>query len=430
MTGPADATATFAQALFAWRQFLLRATIAGAVASIVVSLLLPPSYEASAVLAPPDDTDSGFGLMSVMNQLSATAGIGRTRNLLRRTADVDAMIGVLKSRRIRGEVVDRFDLVKHYHSKSREHAIKTLGQRLQVGTTPEGFIDVRVQARTRELAADLTNAFVEALDRYNRSTSVEDARRTREFIGTCLEENRARLAAATDSLRRFQEAHGAVQLEEQGRATVEALAELEAEKTRLQIEKGVLQHYSSGDQPRIQEIDAEVREIEKRLKRLHGASPTAAAAKDSSARRGASDASGDGTEILLRLGDLPGLAVSYAELQREVLAQAKVYEFLTAQFEEARLREARDLQTVKVVDEAVPPIRKSKPRRSVIVILSTGLAFATALGLAFAADGTLSLARARPEIMSSREVRWLVRASETIHRWGGVAPPPGTRSSP
>lgn len=424
-----DAPQGFAQVLFSWRRLLLRATVAGAVASVIVSLLLPPSYEASAVLAPPEDMDAGLGLMSVVNQLSATAGIGRTRNLLRRTADVDVMIGVLKSRRIRGEVVDRFELVKHYRSKSREHAIKTLGTKLQVGTTAEGFIDVRVEARNRQLAADLANAFVEALDRYNRSTSVEDARRTREFIMTCLEENRARLDAATDSLRRFQETHGAVQLEAQGKVTVEALAELEAEKTRLQIEKGVLQHYARVDQPRILEIDAQVVEIEKRLQRLHGSSRVNES-KGSNERGTAGQLPPQGTEVLLRLGDLPQLALNYAELQREVLAQSKVYEFLTAQFEEARIREARDLQTVKVVDEAVPPIRKSKPRRSVIVILSTGLAFATAMGLAFAAEGTRSLARSNPGLLESRELRWVLRASDALHRWGRVAIRSATRPIP
>jgi uncharacterized protein involved in exopolysaccharide biosynthesis len=415
---------SFAEVVVSWRRMILRGTAIGLVAAVIVSLLLPRWYQASAVLTPPEEMEAGFGLMSVVNQISSTVGGGgRAKNLLKRTADVDAMIGVLKSRRVRGEVVDRFDLVKHYKSKSREHAIKTLGKHVVVETTPEGFVDVRAEARNAQLAADLTNALVEALDRYNRETSVQDAKRTSEFIRECLAENRERLDAATKALRAFQEEHGAVQLVEQGKVTVAALAELEAEKMRLQIQKGVLKNYARGDAPEIEEIEAEIREIDKRMDGLRGPVPSVdGAGKAAPSPRGRTS----GSETLLRLHDLPRLALQYAELQREVIAQEKVYEFLTAQLEEARIREARDLQTVNVLDEAVPPIRKAKPRRSLIVVLSTCLAFAASLGLAFVAQGVLGLADSQPTLTNTNELRWVFRAAQVLRQWGGS--PPGASS--
>ncbi|MFN8177966.1 MAG: GNVR domain-containing protein [bacterium] len=416
-----EETKSFTAVVLSWRRLLLRATIAGAVVSAIVSLLLPRWYEASSTLTPPQDQDTGLGLMSVVSQLTSSGGAGRARGLLKRTGDVDTMIGVLKSRRIRGEVVDRFNLIKEYRSKSREHAINVLGQHLRADTTPEGFIDVRVEARSPKLAADLTNAFVEALDRYNRATSVGDAKRTKDFIASCLDENQQRMATATEALRKFQEEHGAVQLEEQGKVTVEAIADLEAEKTRLQIQKGVLENYALPDQPQIQQIEAQIREIDKRMDRLNGAGSAGNVGAGEASRKPTSAGPGKGTEMLLRLHDLPRLAIQYAELEREVMAQEKVYEFLTAQFEEARIRESRDLQTVAVLDEAVPPIKRARPRRTLIVVLSTGLAFVMALGTAFAAETAVALAASNAQAREAQELRWLLRATEKLRRWGGAA---------
>ena len=106
------AAPSFGEIVLSWRRLVIRLTIVCALVSVIVALLLPRWYEASAVLTPPEETDSGLGLMSFVNQISSQVNVGRTRGLLKRSAEVDLMIGVLKSRRLRGAIVDRFDLVK------------------------------------------------------------------------------------------------------------------------------------------------------------------------------------------------------------------------------------------------------------------------------------------------------------------------------
>lgn len=394
----------------AWRRLLLQLTIIGALGAIVVSLLLPAWYSATAMITPPQEREGGFGLMALMDQIGSSVGVGRARSLLKRTPQVDLMIGVLKSRRIRGEVVDRFSLQETYSAKTRDHAIKELGGYLSVNTSPEGFVEVRVEARDPQLAADMANAFVEFLDNYNRTQSVEDARRTSAFIEQCRTENRARLEVAAAELRVFQERFGAIQIDEQIRVTVDALAQLEAERTQLGIEKGVLENFSRPDRPQVVEVELRIAEVEKHLDRLSGSAPGDSSAMDA-ADRG----------VLIPLADFPRLGLAYANLKREVLVQEKVYEFLTSQFEESRIREARDLRTLTVLDAAVPPIRKARPRRSLIVILTTGLSFVLALGLAFAVEGLRDAMSGHPEWGSAREMQWLLRTAEALRRSGGPA---------
>jgi hypothetical protein len=53
--------------------------------------------------------------------------------------------------------------------------------------------------------------------------------------------------------------------------------------------------------------------------------------------------------------------------------QEAVFETLTKQFELAKVEEARETPSVKVLDRADVPERKSYPPRTLIVVLGTGL---------------------------------------------------------
>jgi len=64
------------------------------------------------------------------------------------------------------------------------------------------------------------------------------------------------------------------------------------------------------------------------------------------------------------------LGSQYADLYRQTKIQEAVYEFLTQQYEMAKIQEEKDLPMVRVMDVAVPPERKSAPMRSLIVLLS------------------------------------------------------------
>lgn len=356
---------TIAQLISDWRRLVVRVTLAAAVAAVVVSLLLPNWYAATSTILPPQESGTGGTLVNMFNQLGMDLGAG---GLLSSTPATDVMIGVLKSRHIRGKVVDRFDLVSVYDAKTREHAVKELGDHLRVNTTAENLIEIQVEDKNRQRAADMANAFTEFLDQYHRETSVDRARRTREFIESALSENRERLDEASLELRKFQEEHGTVELTEQTRATVEALALLQTEQTELRIQKGVLSGYAKPDQIEMRGIEARLEEVGSEISRLAGGTSSAEVGTDSGA--------------LLPLSEIPGMGLDLANLTREVMVRSRVLEFLASQLEEARIQESRDLEVVSILDAAVPPLKKIRPRRSIICILTVILALAGSMGLA------------------------------------------------
>jgi capsule polysaccharide export protein KpsE/RkpR len=72
---------------------------------------------------------------------------------------------------------------------------------------------------------------------------------------------------------------------------------------------------------------------------------------------------------------LPLLGVTYADLYRKTKVQETVLETLTQEYELAKVQEAKEIPTVKVLDSPDVPDKKSFPPRTLIVLLGTALAF-------------------------------------------------------
>ena len=80
---------------------------------------------------------------------------------------------------------------------------------------------------------------------------------------------------------------------------------------------------------------------------------------------------------------MPLLGVSYSDLYRRTKVEEEVYETLTQEYELAKVQEVKETPSVKVLDPASVPQRKSFPPRLLIMFLGTflGLFGATVLVL-------------------------------------------------
>ncbi|HWO31300.1 MAG TPA: hypothetical protein VNO32_21105, partial [Candidatus Acidoferrum sp.] len=70
---------------------------------------------------------------------------------------------------------------------------------------------------------------------------------------------------------------------------------------------------------------------------------------------------------------LPLLGVTYADLYRRTKIQEAVLETLTKEYEMAKVQEAKEIPTVKLLDSPSVPDKKSFPPRFLIVFLGTFL---------------------------------------------------------
>ncbi len=77
------------------------------------------------------------------------------------------------------------------------------------------------------------------------------------------------------------------------------------------------------------------------------------------------------TDAVIILDKTPNTSLQYRDALRELKYREAIYEILAKQFEMAKLDEAKDSPLIQVLDKATVPEKKSKPKRSTIVILAT-----------------------------------------------------------
>ena len=102
------------------------------------------------------------------------------------------------------------------------------------------------------------------------------------------------------------------------------------------------------------------------------------------------------TDAEIHLDKTPNTSLQYLDAVRTLKYQEVIWEIMSKQFESAKLEESKDFPLVQVLDKAIPPEKKSKPVRSLIVIISTLVAFLLAVIWAFIREA-MQRAKEQPE---------------------------------
>lgn len=102
------------------------------------------------------------------------------------------------------------------------------------------------------------------------------------------------------------------------------------------------------------------------------------------------------TDATIILDKTPNTSLQYRDALRNLKYRESIYEILAKQFEMAKLDEAKDSPLIQVLDKATVPEKKSKPKRSMMVLSATLVALFIAMLLAFVLE-SMSRARQQPE---------------------------------
>jgi tyrosine-protein kinase Etk/Wzc len=386
--------ADFAMPLVRRRRFIFWFVVIVAVVAIVASLLWPQSWRASVTLLPPERRmDNPLFIPGGFEAIGASL---RGITLRHVATPTDVFIAILESRNVAEALIDRFDLMDDYDTSKLEKAVKRLRKDTLIETTRDGMVRVSAIANSPQKAADLTNGYVEELDRVNRTLAFREATAIREFIERELDEAKVRLAAAEESLRTFQERFGAIHMPEQAKAVIAAAAQLQAQILAAEVELGVLKRTRDDSHPEVIAAQDLVSELRRRLEEIEGTRETELTTESPREVRelsGTADSPGgdEGTEgeaepvpeVFPPLSKVPELGLHYKRLYREVETEDAIVTLLTEQYHRARIEERRSLPTVRVLDTAKAPERRWWPRRSLIVIVATAAAFVLAVILAY-----------------------------------------------
>ncbi|MCA9742664.1 MAG: hypothetical protein H6695_06655 [Deferribacteres bacterium] len=345
-------------ALLKWRKWLLINFFGVGIIAAVISLFLPKWYLSSSTLMPPQQ-DSGLLGLSRMISSIPMGGLGLD---FLKGGDISyTYMAILQSRTVLDRLIDDFGLLDMYEFKEneRDKARKAVKANLDFNLDKEGTITISVLDKDPQRAADMANALVSYLDSLNVILNVEKARNNRQFIENRFTENKLDLKKAEEGLKAFQEKYGAIALPAQAEAAIQGAAELQAQIIAEQVELGVKKKYLSASHEEVIQSQNKLNELQKRLSEM---------------QYGVKSASTNGDahkpDILPPLAEVPEMGLQYARLLRELEVQKTLYELLIQQYELAKIEEAKTIPTVQVLDRAIPAERKTKPKRSLIVIFA------------------------------------------------------------
>jgi uncharacterized protein involved in exopolysaccharide biosynthesis len=347
------------------RGLLFGAFVLGGLGSLGLALLIPSRYEATTQLMPPDgQSSSGMAMLSALAGRAGSLG-GAAGDLLGVKNSGALFVGILESRTVQDRLIGLFDLLRIYHAGKMEDARASLTAHTRIAEDRKsGIIAVTAIDHDPRLAAAMAQAYVDELDRLVEQVSTSSARRERIFLEERLLAVKLDLDSAAQKFSIFASKNTAIDIPAQSKAMVEAAATLEGQLIAAEAELHGLQAMYTEQNVRVRSLRARVAELRAQLGKMGGESGTSAA-----------PSSGTDASLYPAIRQLPLLGVTYADLYRQTKIQETVYELLTQQYELAKVQEAKEVPSVKVLDAAVVPTKKSFPPRGLLTMAGATLAF-------------------------------------------------------
>jgi len=353
------------------RRMIFRNTIVIGILTFMITLILPKTYTATTTLLPPDDSGNA-GLKGLLASSPAALldlpGTGSSSS--------EIFVEILKSRTV-GEAVLKSkypfedaerDLYEIWDVDSKEGALKRLRRNSHFSANEQGVVLISVELRDPDLAARVARQFVVELDGVNQEKSLSKAKSSRLYIEEQLAATEQNLKKASEKLAAFQTKYKAVDLKEQTKVAIEHAGEIRGTIMAKEVELEVAQQTMKPDNPFILRLQKEIDALKKQFEHL---------------QFGNSVPFQEQRDYFIPFSDVPEVGLEFADLFRQVKVQETVWQLLNQQYYTAKIQEAKDTPTVQVLDQAVPPERKTRPRRTLWTLLMASLALLVSVFAAF-----------------------------------------------
>ncbi len=357
-----------------WRRMIVSVVLTVSLITAIISLILPEAYRAYSVVYPPKESQENFGLASLLGNLPMGI-LGMNEGAVSATD----FVPVLKSNRVADAVIRRFDLSERYEPETREELFEMVADRLEVELSREKFLSISYEDETPHLSADITNAFVEELDLALRARRQEQAGGLRDNFKKRLVEAKRQMRGAERAYHDFQKEHMALDLESQAKSQIEMASNLVTTFGELVIKREMAASLMEPNHPQLKQLDMEISGAKEALDRiLMGRFGTEEQTGEQNAVT-----SGELPEIFIPFREVPALGLQAMQHLRDVEIQNAIYQFVRQEYEKSSLEEAKETAVVIVLDRALPPETRSKPRRMLMVCLGAGLSLVLSVLLAF-----------------------------------------------
>lgn len=268
--------------------------------------------------------------------------------------------GLLRSRSVANDVIDRAHLLTHYHTTSYADARAQLASQSTFDVGPDEILTISVKDPNAQVAAMIANAYLAALDQLDLNMAQEQSRQMQSVYAQQLEQEKADLFKAEDQLEQTQQHTGLIQPEAQTQIGLNAIANTRQQIVNLQVQLASMLQSETEQNPQVQRLRSEISQLQAQESAMeHGRNSPVGAAPPA--------------------GQLPQQNLDFLRAQREVNYHNGLVNSLASQYEAARLSGNLDRSAFQVIDRAVVPERKSWPPRRTFLLVVFAFAILVAL---------------------------------------------------
>ena len=331
--------------------------------------LLPDRYTASVTVMISDDApDYGSAAASLLSQVPAGGGLADFAGLLATGTSTDANRAeeILLGR----TVLDALARQQRFVTDASDGAeILDARNRLQANLSTDfridsGLLVISYDHFDRAQAAAGLEFAVEKLREKVHALTIDRVRLRKEFLKERMDDVERERTAAQDKLIDFQTEHGMANPTAQWESTIQQVTSLKTDLYRKEADLSSQIDLLGDNNASVRRLRSEVdklraliREIESGFKEFGKADTP--------------------------LSALPELSVDYLDLATELGVHDTILSFLRSQYESARIEESAREASFQIVEPVEVPLRKSRPRRSLICIIGTLAAFMASVLAAF-----------------------------------------------
>jgi len=339
------------------RWWLAKLAVCSAIAAVIIALVLPNQYESTATLMPPDDTALSGGPLTAALEGVDVSEMSSAAALFGNQTTGDVIVGVLQSRTVQEDIIKHLDLIHVYRTKYLADACKELNSRSRIGQDKKsGIISITVTDTDPNRARQIANDYVNELNMLITRLSSSSARRERIFLDDRLKTVTLELNQASQSLGEFSSQNRTENIQDQAKAMLDATGTLQGELIVAEGDLKSLEATYGPDNARVQGAKARVSELRSNLEKMSGEGHEGSE----------SDFTSD--EIYPSLRQLPLLGETYENLYRRTTMLETIYVLLSKQDEIAKVEEAEETPSVRILDQPNVPEKKSSPHRLMIVL--------------------------------------------------------------
>jgi capsule polysaccharide export protein KpsE/RkpR len=366
-----------------WKRFLILQFLFTVITSyLLIYFFIPPQYDSKAIIVAVEE-QSLNPISSITKSMSdfpiASLGLGQ----FSATEKYDLFSTIIMSRTNLEKTIRKFDLMEDYSTESLEKTVKALKANISIDVTTEMAYEIEVRASSPEKSVKMAKFLLDEVNSSVIDLNVRKSRENREFLEGRYKEISINLALAEDSLMWYQERSGLLEAENQIKATIEALTNLESEVAIKEIELSVLEKLYGKDASQTINSRINLEEYKKELNMLKN--------------------SGNRESAIVPLSAIPQKSLKYFRYFRDVEIYQAMLEFIIPLYEQARFEEVKDVPVIQVIDYPNLPEKKSYPPRAIFALLiSVFVVFFTSLYLMikenFAASQNPKLQFIREEI--------------------------------